>query len=529
MNKKHLPIILFVSIGFLSIGLGSFKASNEMVKEAKADGGFKIDYNGASITLGMYPNMIVYESEWAALEEGKTDLGNNKYEYNRDYYSKILARPSGGGEVLPGNIYSSQIWNIECWFKWEPIEWQTVKEDTANNITYFYSKYILDTARWQSGSHEPANDWEYSTIRQFLNNEFYNRAFTDEEKQAVFEFTTKEDNTSNVELKDFVGLITKKELNKHEKFLNCHGTGYAMARSLRYYKDYNDNNEAYYYLNSIDNTTLTNEVDCAHAKKTDSSITTNDTRVDSEIGVRPLIAIDNNYLVRKTTGGGGGGGYVNVPLIIAIIFSVLGMAGVITFLTLWHKGKLFKVGSTKAPIWVIASISVSLVISIVGTCMIFANTGGQGSGYSISSPVGYWGGTYFTLDDSSPDFGNSYYLGLTKDFKVYRYISNYWDEDGGTVSNPLIKPVYGVGSWSIRNKKLIITAAPEWDLFYFEEPVTEYYATNGFGFARHGRIMNYGDQKQQSYEVQGYRWTHASNYNPTGEAVKLRDIHYYDF
>ena len=222
------------------------------------------------------------------------------------------------------------------------------------------------------------------------------------------------------------------------------------------------------------------------------------------------------------------GSSVNVALIIAIIFSVLGMAGVITFLTLWHKGKLFKVGSTKAPIWVIASISVSLVISIVGTCMLFANTGGQGSGYSLSSPVGYWDGSYFTLDESSASFGNHYYLGLTKDFKVYRYTSNYWDDDGGTVSNPIIKPAYGVGSWSIRNKRLIITSAPEWELFYFEDAVTEYYAINGFGFARYGRVMNYGIQDQQSYEVKGYRWSHLSNYNPTGQPVKLSDIHFYD-
>ena len=527
MNKKYLPIVLFVGIGFLSIGLGSFKASNEMVKEAKADDGFKIDYNGASITLGMYPNMIVYESEWAALEEGKTDLGNNKYEYEGNFYSKIYCIPSAG--ILPGNITSSQIWHKECWFKWETIEWRTVKEDTSQGITYFYAKNILDTCRWQSGTYVPANDWENSTMRQFLNYEFLDKAFDDQEKIAVKEFTSN-DNTSQKELTDRVSLISKKELDNHPNLLKATPTGYAIGRGVYYWKFIGDDNTyATYYLNSTDNTNGdTNLVDIAYRENTTKCITTNETRVDCEIGVRPLIAIDNNFLYRKPTGGGGGGGSsVNVSLIIAIIFSVLGMAGVITFLTLWHKGKLFKVGSTKAPIWVIASISVSLVISIVGTCMLFANTGGQGTGYSISSPVGYWSCTYFTQDTFAPDFGYSYYLGLTKDFKVYRYISDYFDEDN-KVSNPLIKPVSGIGSWSIKNKKLIINAAPEWELLYFEDTVTEYYATNGFGFARHGRMMNYGNQNQQSYEVYGYRWSHGSDYNPTGEAIRLNDVHFYD-
>ena len=153
--------------------------------------------------------------------------------------------------------------------------------------------------------------------------------------------------------------------------------------------------------------------------------------------------------------------------------------------------------------------------------MLFANTGGKDPNYSVASPVGYWDCTDFTLDTSDPTFGNRYYLGLSKDFKVYRYISNNFE---GSVSNPTLTPCEGVGSWSIKNKKLIITASDSWTLLSWETPVTEYYSTNNNGFAFGGRIMNYGDNNQQTYQVHGYRWYHFGVVNPTGEAVLYRKI-----
>ena len=533
MNRKHLPVILFAGIGFLSIGLGCFKASNQTVKEAKADGAFKIDYNGYSISLGMYPSLVSYEdSTWNEAPGEKQDLGDGKYEYNGDYYSRIYCIPSAGSYSLPGpqGYSSGVIWHKNIFFKWETIKWKVVKEDASNGITYFCSEDILDTCKWQSGDYAPANDWENSTIREFLNNKFLYKAFTDQERQAIKEFTS-DDNTSKKNVTDRVGLLSKQELDKHDNLHNATPTGYAIGAGVYYYNFIGDDNTyAVYYLNSIDNTTDPNQVDIAYRKNTSKSHTTKETRVDCEIGVRPLIAIDNNYLVRKSTGGGGGGGSsANVPLILGIVFSVLGMAGVAVFLLLWKKGKLIKVGATKAPIWLIATICASLVISVVGVSMIFANSAGQGVGYSAASPVGYWSCSYFGYDVNKSDFGLGFHLGLTKDHKVYKYHGSSF-EDGKTNFN--LYPYDGVGSWQLKGKKLIITISSEWDPLYFEEEVTEYYATTREGFALGGFIMNYGNQEVGGPDVKGpsgpYRWHHASTTNPTGEIVSVSSVHYYD-
>ena len=523
-SKSKLPILL-ASFGCLAAGLGFFKAANNNVKVAKADGDFKIDYDGFGITLGSYPSLISYEdSTWNEAPGEKQDLGDGKYEYEGEYYTRIYCIPSGGTLPGPQNYPSSAIWHKYCFFKWEEIEWKVVKEDATNGVTYFISTYILDTCRWQSGAYEPANDWENSTMRDFLNNEFLNKAFTDQEKVAIKEFTTNEDNTSKRDITDRVGLISKRELDQHQSLLNATPTGYAIGRGDYYWKFITDSSTyATYYLNSTDNTGGdTNLVDIAYKANTSQSITTNETRADCEIGVRPLIAIDNNYLLRKSTGGGGGGGSsVNVPLIIAIIFSVLGMGGVIAFLTLWHKGKLFKVGSTKAPIWVIASISISLVISIVGVSMLFGSTAGVGYGYSQTSPVGYWSSPEFTVDVASPDFGYSYFMGLDKDHRVFRYKADKWGEGG--VKNFVLERVGGVGTWEIKGKKLIIYGASGWNYFSWEEETMTYYPVNGKGFNAGIMIMNEGSSDKASYVVGGYRWSHTTTVNPTGENVTNKE------
>ena len=516
MSKNRLPL-LFVGLGFIASGLGFFKASNQQVNEAKAED-LKVTLNGNTISFGSYPSMICYQAMMDTLESEATLVGPNKYEYQGEYYSTVTGKPYTGGILLPGNIYGSQIFNVKCWFKWEPIKWYVVSEETS--FTYFYSLEVLDVSRWQTdNTQNPMNDWETSQIRQFLNNEFFDSAFSNEEKNIIYEFTSNK-NTSHKNITDKVSLLDKTGFVKHSNYLNATATGYAVAKSVKCDLT-GELTSAHYYLNSTENTSDTTKVDFVKGKSVDGSYTVNETTADCEIGVRPLIAINNPNIIKPTTGGGGGGSSVNVPLIIGIIFSVLGMAGVIAFFMLWHKGKMFKVGKTSAPIWRWATISVCITITIVGVCCLFAGSAGVGAGYSATSPVGYWSTTEFTLDTSDPTFGNRYYLGLTKDHKVYRYISNNFE---GSVTNPTLAPVEGVGSWSLKNKKLIITASDSWTLFSWETAVTEYHATNNNGFAFGGRILNSGDTNQSSYQVQGYRWYHFGVVNPTGEPVAYRKI-----
>ena len=507
--KKN-PLYLFLGgLGLLAVGLGFLKTNGESLKQVNAEN-ISIEFDGNAINFGSYPT--TYISDGSALDANAKLVDGDKYEYKGEYYSYIKAQVYSISVVIGPGIYNNaQIDDSFCWFKWETIQWLFVKEE--GDYSYFVSRYILDTSRWQVGDSEPKNDWESSTIRGYLSSEFLLKAFTDDQRNALTYFRSSE-NTSHKDISDYVSLPSKGTMEGKPALLNSGATNYAVCRALRapYGDDY------YYYLNSTENVPNTDNVDVVVSSKINGYYTVNDTTVKSEVGFRPLIAIGNKFLAKKTPGGGGGsGGSTNVALIIGFIFSILGMAGVVAFFMLWKKGKLIKIGNTKMPIMLIASISVSVLISIVGMCMIFANTGGVGY---VGDPVGYYTTTEFTLDTNSPDFGRYTFLGLARDHKVYRYS---FITDGAPMAKQTLIPYPSVGSWKIQGKKLIITAGLQWPLFDWENQITSYHGTNGFGFALHGMIMNDGNQQQAGYQVKGYRWSHASSVNPTGEEIVAKD------
>lgn len=65
--------------------------------------------------------------------------------------------------------------------KWDgnPIEWIVLKED--NTGTLVMAKLSFS---WQFNSNNN-NRWEYSQIRNFLNNDFFNQAFSIEERKKI--------------------------------------------------------------------------------------------------------------------------------------------------------------------------------------------------------------------------------------------------------------------------------------------------------------------------------------------------------
>ena len=65
----------------------------------------------------------------------------------------------------------------------KPVEWR-ILEKKADGTALVISKYGLDARRFDAKS----NNWERSEIRQWLNNEFYNGTFKDEEKNAILEY-----------------------------------------------------------------------------------------------------------------------------------------------------------------------------------------------------------------------------------------------------------------------------------------------------------------------------------------------------
>ena len=77
------------------------------------------------------------------------------------------------------------------WFKYEPIRWRVVKQSDGKALAI--SELILDSqcfytdrnTRKNGNETVYANNWEHSSLRQWLNNNFYNIVFSDNEKNAV--------------------------------------------------------------------------------------------------------------------------------------------------------------------------------------------------------------------------------------------------------------------------------------------------------------------------------------------------------
>lgn len=88
------------------------------------------------------------------------------------------------------------------WFKYEPLKWRVLKQE--NGTALLMCDSIIDSQAYQNSMYESgsnrytnsngapsktyANNYEYSTIRSWLNDTFYNTAFTAYEK-AIIELT----------------------------------------------------------------------------------------------------------------------------------------------------------------------------------------------------------------------------------------------------------------------------------------------------------------------------------------------------
>lgn len=65
----------------------------------------------------------------------------------------------------------------------EPIEWYVISKD--GNTAYLYSVYCLDCKPYNNSSSSYSVNWSNCSLRDWLNDDFYNKAFSDEEKQYL--------------------------------------------------------------------------------------------------------------------------------------------------------------------------------------------------------------------------------------------------------------------------------------------------------------------------------------------------------
>ena len=124
-----------------------------------------------------------------------TDVTYNGVKYRGVTFSKYRTVASGGVPATMGNYslqddygyYSNRVY----WFRYDPLQWRildptkglVVCENAIDSQPY--NNYIYRSSSEYYGNSSYANNWVYSSIREWLNNDFINTAFTDAQKQNI--------------------------------------------------------------------------------------------------------------------------------------------------------------------------------------------------------------------------------------------------------------------------------------------------------------------------------------------------------
>ena len=218
----------------------------------------------ADVTIGIEKYRAVSFTEYRPDATDETQDMDSSYQDDNGYYANTI-----------------------YWFKYEPLKWRVLdptegfllcesivdNQPFNNNIYYDFNdeaRNYLDTTKY-------ASDYETSDIRAWLNDDFYNLAFTDDEKEqiAITEcdnrcWTSYYPEYDSETTFDKIFLLSSHEIenpdygfnpdtyNQTATSLIAYGTDYAKCQGLEIY-----NNASMWYMRTPDNyDSCANGVDC---------------------------------------------------------------------------------------------------------------------------------------------------------------------------------------------------------------------------------------------------------------------------
>jgi len=245
--------------------LYSFKITEDRVISAeyvKVDIEIFVEDGVSFVYFGNYPQTLLEDAKIInALNQLEPDEAGY-IDYNGKTYYKTTAKITAiyGGTVKSRSGTTTITNGQQYYFIVEPIKWRII--NTGPNAYELLAEYTLDAGAFYAGivteeSEDPdldreidgetifGNNYEYSDVRKFLNEVFYNVAFSNTEKQIIK--TTLVDNSSKTGLdfnsdmdptayicdntNDKVYLISYKDYNENEKIKKLsEATDFALAR-----------------------------------------------------------------------------------------------------------------------------------------------------------------------------------------------------------------------------------------------------------------------------------------------------------
>lgn len=189
LQKKTLP---YCRIGN-EVLIGSYPQS-EVTDEETLSGLAEFEFDVQLLPGYYYKDNLTLVDKWT---DSKEYYWYRDVEFNGKKYRGvfIFKRRDGGGyrQEQAGYVplYLDAGKNKEFkfyWFNYDPIRWSVVDEE--NGEAFLVCKTRLETMKF-------GNDkWEASTIRDYLNNNIYNIAFNDAQKNTVLTSTVANDNAS---------------------------------------------------------------------------------------------------------------------------------------------------------------------------------------------------------------------------------------------------------------------------------------------------------------------------------------------
>ena len=227
-----------------------------------------------------------------------TDVNYNGNKYRAVKFTQY--RPDSTDRTSNSSYQDDNGYNINTiyWFKFEAIDWrvldpvtglvmcETIIDSQPYSNTLYYNEEIGESTSYykffnDSAYTNYASDYETSSIRQWLNNDFYNTAFTDSEKNEI-NITTLNNNgyytsvgttgyekLDSKETNDKIFLLSYNEVRNSKFGFKSNvstidkarfGTGsdYAQCQGLNVYRnsEYNYNNNSYWLLRSSGQTSM---------------------------------------------------------------------------------------------------------------------------------------------------------------------------------------------------------------------------------------------------------------------------------
>ena len=209
--------------------------------------------DGKVVEYGLYPQTYVSDNTLVSALNSLTSTSiNGWYLYEGNYYTKVTSTVFANESYVFNNGTSIQN-GSEYWFKCETIKWNVL---SSNDGTYtLVSSMLLDThnyyenydTRISNGVTIYANNYANSSIRYWLNDEFYNKAFALNDSYIN---TTSIDNSAST---------TNSDDNKYA-CENVQDKVYLLS-----YKDYLNANYGFDITNGISDTRKCNTTDYVRA------------------------------------------------------------------------------------------------------------------------------------------------------------------------------------------------------------------------------------------------------------------------